>query len=74
MLTLIKILLIIGMALYSFNAYGEIRVIKKGIQPIEKKQPKKSKTKKALERESEQEREHECEKEIKLCEANNAKS
>jgi hypothetical protein len=70
---LIRILLIIGMALYSFNAYPEIRIIKKGIQPVKPKKQKESKSKKALERESEQEREHECEKEIKLCEANNVK-
>ena len=69
MLTLIKLLLILCMALYSFNAYGEILIIKKGIQPIEKKQPKKSKSKKALEGESEQEREHECEKEKMICDA-----
>ena len=67
MLTLIKILLILCMAIYSFNAYGEILIIKKGIQPVKEKKPKQSKTKKALERESEQEREHECEKEKMLC-------
>lgn len=69
MMLLIRLLLIIGMALYSFNAYGEIRVIKKGIQPVKPKKQKQSKTKKALERESEQEQP--CEKEIKLCEVNN---
>lgn len=69
MMLLIRLLLIIAMALYSFNAYGEIRVIKKGIQPVKPKKQKQSKTKKALERESEQEQP--CEKEIKLCEANN---
>ena len=66
---LIKILLILCMALYSFNLHSEILIIKKGIQPVKPKKQKESKTKKALERESEQEREHECEKEIKLCEA-----
>ena len=44
MLTLIKILLILCMAIYSFNAYGEILIIKKGIQPVKEKKPKKSKT------------------------------
>ena len=72
MLILIRLLLIIGMALYSFNAYPEILIIKKGIQPVKPKKQKESKTKKALE--GEPEKEHECEKEIKLCEANNAKS
>ena len=57
------------MALYSFNAYGEILIIKKGIQPVKEKKEKKSKTKKALE--SEPEKEHECEKEKMICEANN---
>lgn len=66
---LIKILLIICMALYSFNAYPEILIIKKGIQPVKPKSEKKSKTKKASDQEPE--KEHECEKEIKLCEANN---
>ena len=69
MMLLIRLLLIIGMALYSFKAHGEILIIKKGIQPIKEKQPKKSKTKKALERESEQEQP--CEKEKMICEANN---
>lgn len=72
MLILIRILLIIGMALYSFNAYPEIRVIKKGIQPVKPKKQKESKTKKASEQEPE--KEHECEKEKLVCEANNAKS
>lgn len=71
MLILIRILLIIGMALYSFNAYPEIRVIKKGIQPVKPKKQKESKTKKASEQEPE--KEHECEKEKMICEANNAK-
>ena len=71
MMLLIRLLLIIGMALYSFKAHGEILIIKKGIQPVKPKKQKESKTKKALERESEQEQP--CEKEIKLCEANNAK-
>jgi hypothetical protein len=70
--TMFKLLLILAMALYSFNLHSEILIIKKGIQPVKPKKQKESKTKKALERESEQE--HECEKEIKLCEANNAKS
>lgn len=60
------------MALYSFNAYPEIRVIKKGIQPVKPKKQKESKTKKASEQEPE--KEHECEKEKLVCEANNAKS
>ena len=71
---LIRLLLIIGMALYSFKAHSEILIIKKGVQPVKPKKQKESKTKKALERESEQEREHECEKEKMICEANNAKS
>lgn len=71
MMLLIRLLLIIGMALYSFKAHGEILIIKKGIQPVKPKKQKESKTKKALERESEQEREHECEKEKMICEANN---
>ena len=57
------------MALYSFNAYPEILIIKKGIQPVKPKKQKESKTKKALERESEIEREHECEKEKMICDA-----
>ena len=69
MLTLIKLLLIICMALYSFNAYPEILIIKKGIQPVKEKKEKKSKTKKALEQEPE--KEHESEKEKMLCETNN---
>lgn len=69
---LIRLLLIIGMALYSFKAHGEILIIKKGIQPIKEKQPKKSKTKKASEQDPD--KEHECEKEKMICEANNAKS
>lgn len=64
---LIRFLLIIGMALYSFNAYGEINKVKKGIQPVAPKKPKKSKT----EMQDEHEKEHECEKEKMLCEANN---
>jgi hypothetical protein len=67
---LIRFLLIIGMALYSFNAYGEINKVKKGIQPVTPKKPKKSKSQKALEQD-EHEREHECEKEKMICEANN---
>lgn len=70
MLILIRLLLIIGMALYSFNAYGEINKVKKGIQPIEVKKPKKSKSQKSSEQD-EHEREHECEKEKMVCEANN---
>ena len=50
MLTLIKLLLIICMALYSFNAYPEILIIKKGIQPVKEKKEKKSKTKRLLNR------------------------
>ena len=47
-------------------AEGIIKV-KKGIQPVNPKQPKKSKTKQALEKEPEHEPEHECEKEKVLC-------
>ena len=64
---LIRFLLIIGMALYSFNAYGEINKVKKGIQPVTPKKPKKSKT----EMQDEHEKEHECEKEKMVCEVNN---
>lgn len=71
MLTMLKLLLILAMAFYSFKVHGEILIIKKGIQPVKEKKEKKSKTKKASEQEPE--KEHECEKEIKLCEANNAK-
>lgn len=71
MLILIRILLIIGMALYSFNLHPEILIIKKGIQPVKPKKQKESKTKKASEQEPE--KEHECEKEKMICEANNAK-
>ena len=67
MKTLFKIVLIICMAIYSFNLHSEVRKVKKGIQPIEYKQPKKSKTKQTLEKESERELEHECEKEKVLC-------
>ena len=63
MKTLFKILLIILMAVYSFNLHSEIIKVKKGIQPVSPKQPKKSKTKQALEKEPEHEPEHECEKE-----------
>lgn len=65
MLILIRLLLIICMALYSFNAYPEILIIKKGIQPVKETKEKKSKTKKASEQESD--KEQSCEKEIKLC-------
>lgn len=65
MLILIRLLLIICMALYSFNAYPEILIIKKGIQPVKPKNEKKSKTKKASDQEPE--KEHECEKEKMLC-------
>ena len=68
---LIRLLLIIGMALYSFKAHGEILIIKKGIQPVKEKKEKKSKTKKASEQEPE--KEHECEKEKLVCEVNNVK-
>ena len=64
---LFKILLILLMAVYSFNLHSEVRKVRKGIQPIEYKQPKKSKTKQTLEKESEHEQEHECEKEKVLC-------
>ena len=64
---LFKILLIILMAVYSFNLHSEIIKVKKGIQPVSPKQPKKSKTKQALEKEPEHEPEHECEKEKVLC-------
>lgn len=67
MKTLFKILLIILMAVYSFNLHSEIIKVKKGIQPVSPKQPKKSKTKQALEKEPEHEPEHECEKEKVLC-------
>ena len=55
------------MAVYSFNLHSEIIKVKKGIQPVSPKQPKKSKTKQALEKEPEHEPEHECEKEKVLC-------
>lgn len=64
---LFKILLIVLMAVYSFNLHSEIIKVKKGIQPVSPKQPKKSKTKQTLEKESEHEPEHECEKEKVLC-------
>lgn len=64
---LFKILLILLMAVYSFNLHSEIIKVKKGIQPVSPKQQKKSKTKQILEKESEHELEHECEKERKLC-------
>ena len=67
MKALFKILLIILMAVYSFNLHSEIIKVKKGIQPVSPKQPKKSKTKQALEKEPEHEPEHECEKEKVLC-------
>jgi hypothetical protein len=67
MLILIRILLIIGMALYSYNLHSEIIKVKKGIQPVSPKKPKKSKT----ETQDEHEKEHECEKEKMVCEANN---
>lgn len=68
---IIRILLIIGMALYSYNLHSEIVKVKKGIQPIEVKKPKKSKSQKSSEQD-EHEREHECEKEKMVCEVNNA--
>lgn len=64
---LFKILLIACMAIYSFNLNSEIVKVRKGIQPVSPKQPKKSKTKQTLEKESEHEQEHECEKEKVLC-------
>jgi len=67
---LLRLIIIILMALYSLKVHGEINKVKKGIQPIEKKSPKKSKSQKASEQD-ENEKEHPCEKEIKLCEANN---
>lgn len=67
MKTLFKLLLIILMAAYSYNLHPEIVKVKKGIQPVSPKQPKKSKTKQTLEKESEHEPEHECEKEKVLC-------
>ena len=64
---LFKLLLITCMAVYSYNLHSEIIKVKKGIQPISPKQPKKSKSKQTLEKESEHEQEHDCEKEKVLC-------
>jgi hypothetical protein len=55
------------MAAYSFSIDADIRKVRKGIQPIDRKTPKKSKSEKANEANEEQDREHECEKETKLC-------
>lgn len=64
---IIRLIIIILMALYSYNLHSEIIKVKKGIQPVSPKKPKKSKT----ETQDEHEREHECEKEKMICEANN---
>lgn len=66
MSTLFKLILIACMALYSYNLHSEVVKVKKGIQPINPKSPKKSKTKKASENEADKQ-EHDCEKEKVLC-------
>lgn len=60
---LLKLIIIILMAAYSFSIDAEINKVRKGIQPIERKDPKKSKSQKA--NEAEDDREQPCEKEAK---------
>lgn len=64
---LLKLIIIILMAAYSFSIDAEINKVRKGIQPIERKDPKKSKSQKANEANEEQDREQPCEKVEKLC-------